>query len=95
MSNVSGGSVFLLQHIPASIFGSIISIADIASNKPNISLCMSSPSESSRERIDFSKTSDERDEIFLGLPWTASKNSSVMTFHSYRGISGCLDSSLL
>lgn len=47
VSNVNGGSVFLLQHIPASIFGSIISIADIASNKPNISLCMSSPSDSS------------------------------------------------
>lgn len=34
-SKVNGPPGFLLQHIPASILGSIISIADIASNRPN------------------------------------------------------------
>ena len=37
----------LLHIMPASIFGSIISIALIASNKPNSSSCSSSPRSSS------------------------------------------------
>uniref|UniRef100_A0A2M4D1U8 Putative secreted protein n=1 Tax=Anopheles darlingi TaxID=43151 RepID=A0A2M4D1U8_ANODA len=43
VSKVSGVAS-RLQHIPASIFGSIISIADIASSNPNIESCTSSPS---------------------------------------------------
>lgn len=50
VSNVNGCEVFLLQHIPASIFGSIISIADMASNKPNILWWTNSPNESSKEK---------------------------------------------
>lgn len=41
------GVASLLQHMPASIFGSIISIADIASNSPNMLSWINSPSLSS------------------------------------------------
>lgn len=45
VSNVNGPSGFLLHRKPASIFGSIISMADIASNSPNsVWWCTSSPS---------------------------------------------------
>lgn len=43
----NGGGVSLLQHIPASIFGSIISIADIATINPNQSSWINSPNDSS------------------------------------------------
>lgn len=43
--NVNGPSGFLLHRSPASIFGSIISMADIASSNPNkVWWCTSSPS---------------------------------------------------
>ena len=80
VSNVNGAAVFLLQHIPASIFGSIISIADIASNNPNnFWWWINSPRFNSGMEQQSMGVSYRR---LNHKPSTDSKNSCVMSFHS-------------
>lgn len=83
VSNVNGGSALLLHRRPASIFGSIISMADIASSKPNNFLWwISSPSCSSAQKLNWIQSSWFGTPKKNILPLTDSRNSTVISFHS-------------
>lgn len=83
VSKVNGPSVFLLQRSPASIFGSIISMADIASSRPNSFLWWTnSPNCNSVNHFSHYQMFWCKKSMHMFLPFTASMNSPVISFHS-------------
>lgn len=83
MLNVNGPSGSLLHRKPASIFGSIISMADIASSSPNrVWWCTSSPSCNSVMNENYCSPDLSSTVLRQIEPLTAPKNSPVISFQS-------------